>query len=189
MTTGVRVIAGKWRGRRLTAPSGLATRPIPDRVKQSLFDTLGQSLDGQRVIDVCSGSGSFGIEAGSRGAAEDHLIEEAPAAAEVITHNIHHVGEPSELILHQARYEDTLPSLTGFDLVFCDPPFPWFRDDPKRISAMLNLAAECITPEGLVLIRGEMGTKLPPTSHGLHMRDWKEYGRSWVAFLEIRKED
>lgn len=188
MTTGVRIIAGAWRGRRLTAPTGLATRPMPDRVKQSLFDTLGQHLDGQRVIDVCAGSGSVGIEAGSRGATEVHLIEAAAHAAEVIRHNIHHIGDPPNLHLHEADFAAVLPELRDADLVFCDPPFPWFRDEPERISRMLDLAAASTAGNGLVVIRGEARSELPPTGHALHMRDWREYGRSWVAFLEHRKD-
>ena len=67
-STGLRIIAGAYRGRRLAAPPGLATRPLPDRVKQALFDWLGQRLDGLRVADCCAGSGAFTFEALSRGA-------------------------------------------------------------------------------------------------------------------------
>src|SRR5687768_3944930 len=66
--TGLRIIAGTFKGRRLAAPPGLATRPLPDRVKQALFDWLGQRMDGLHVADCCAGSGAFAFEALSRGA-------------------------------------------------------------------------------------------------------------------------
>ncbi|MHC5067298.1 MAG: RsmD family RNA methyltransferase, partial [Planctomycetota bacterium] len=82
--TGFRIIAGNWKGRRLRTPPGLATRPLLDRIKQSIFDILGQDLTGWRVADCCAGSGSFGIEAASRGAKEVHLIECGHEAADTI---------------------------------------------------------------------------------------------------------
>lgn len=185
----LRVIAGTWKGRRLAAPAGLATRPIPDRIKQSLFDALGQDLAGWRVADCCAGSGAFGIEAASRGAAEVHLIENSPDAAAIIRSNLDHIGNPDSLQLREDDFEKVLPTLSNLDLVFADPPFPWFRDDPKRISTLLSLATKAISPEGQVMIRGERGTKLPSAGQGLHMDDWREYGRSWVAVLRHRKED
>jgi len=184
----LRVIAGRWKGRRLSAPTGLATRPIPDRIKQSLFDALGQDLAGWRVADCRAGSGSFGIEAASRGASEVHLIENAPDAIGVIEGNLKHIDHPAELILHRQGFETVLPTLSDLDLVFADPPFPWFRDDPQRISNLLELATSSIAASGRVMIRGERGTKLPSAGHGLHMDDWREYGRSWVAILGHRKE-
>ena len=84
----LRIIAGNFKGRKLLAPPGLETRPLPDRIKQSLFDWLGQSCAGWSVADVCAGSGSFGLEAASRGAKAVHLIEAGRHAISILRNPI-----------------------------------------------------------------------------------------------------
>lgn len=178
---GLRVISGAWKGRRLSAPPGLDTRPLTDRIKQSLFDWLGQRMDGWRVADVCAGSGAFGIEAASRGAAEVHLIEPGRHALPTIAANLDHIGRPASIRVHPYRFQAVLPGLSGLDLVFCDPPFPWFADEPELLASLLALAAAAIGPDGAVLIRGEVGHDLPAVPGGLTEHDRRTYGRSWVA--------
>lgn len=178
---GLRIIAGAWKGRRLDAPPGLDTRPLTDRIKQSLFDWLGQGMDGWRVADICAGSGAFGIEAASRGAAEVHLVEVGRHAIPTIRTNLAKVGDPPQVRLHATTFQQVLPGLRGLDLVFCDPPFPWFREQPAVLVEMLRLAAAAIGPDGVVVVRGEQDQLLPP--HALRERERRDYGRSWVAAL------
>src|SRR5207244_3084035 len=85
--SGLRIIGGTFKGRRLVAPPGLETRPLPDRVKQSLFDWLGQRLDGLHVVDCCAGSGAFAFEALSRGATRVAAIEPGRRAAPILRAN------------------------------------------------------------------------------------------------------
>lgn len=177
----LRIIAGDWRGRRLEAPPGQDTRPLTDRIKQSLFDWLGQRMDGWRVVDACAGSGAFGIECASRGAAEVHLCEPGRHAQPTIRANLRQLGDPSQVRLHPRGFQAVLPGLAGLDLVFCDPPFPWFAEQPAMLQELLRLAGEAIGERGAVLIRGERGEELPP--HGLPERERRTYGRSWVAWL------
>lgn len=185
-TPSLRIIGGDWGGRRLQAPPGLDTRPLTDRIKQSLFDWLGQTMEGWRVADACAGSGAFGIECASRGASEVHMCEPMPYAASTISANLRLVGDPPGLHLHAKSFDRVLPKLNGLDLVFCDPPFPWFRDERERLSELLKLAAAAIGPEGLVVIRGERGETLPDTA--LVERERREYGRSWIAILSQDRE-
>jgi len=179
--TGLRIISGVWGGRRLQAPPGQDTRPLTDRIKQSLFDWLGQSMDGWRVADACAGSGAFGIECASRGAAEVHLCEPGRHAIPTIEANLRLLGDPPALRLHRRGCERVLAELSGLDLVFCDPPFPWFSEEPELLGRMLTLAGAAVASDGLVLIRGERGHELP--AHGLFERERRAYGRSWVALL------
>ena len=74
----MRVIAGDYRGRRLQAPPGAATRPTSDRVREALFSVLGDRVHGAHVLDLFAGSGALGIEALSRGAAEATFVDDAP---------------------------------------------------------------------------------------------------------------
>lgn len=177
----MRIIAGRAGGRRLQAPPGLATRPLTDRIKQSLFDWLGQDLTGWRVADVCAGSGAFGLEAWSRGASDVHLIEPGRHALPVLRANIAAIG--AQVQMHERPFQGVLPRLAGLDLVFADPPFPWFRDEPAVLAELLLLGAAALGPDGRMLVRGEQGEDLPPLPPVLRERQRRRYGRSWVAEL------
>jgi 16S rRNA (guanine966-N2)-methyltransferase len=180
----LRIIAGAFKGRKLLAPPGLETRPLPDRIKQSLFDWLGQSCDGWSVADVCAGSGSFGLEAASRGAKAVHLIEAGRHAISIIQANIRAVGSPPGVHLHARPFQPVLPALSGLDLVFADPPFPWFSDDRNALMDLLRLAGNALALKGRLVIRGERGHDLPGLPPGLREAERRFYGRSWVAVLQ-----
>jgi len=179
----LRIIAGSLKGRSLIAPPGLDTRPLPDRIKQSLFDWLGQSMEDWRVADVCAGSGSFGCEAFSRGAREVHCIEAGRHAWPALTANRRSCGDPQGLILHQRPFQAVLPTLKGLDVVFADPPFPWFSDDRTALEDLLRLATAALRPQGRLVVRGERGQELPPPPRGLGTAETRLYGRSWVVAL------
>lgn len=178
---GLRIIGGQFGGRKLIAPPGLDTRPLPDRIKQSLFDWLGQDLSDQRIADVCAGSGGFGIEAFSRGATEVHLIEAGRHALPALTANLRTIGNPAAVRLHQRTFQVTLPQLRDLDLIFADPPFPWFVQEPDTLSELLRLAAASLQPKGELVLRGERGQDLPPLPPTLRRTDMRFYGRSWVG--------
>lgn len=180
---GLRIIGGTLKGRRLLAPPGLATRPLPDRVKQSLFDWLGQRLDGLRVVDCCAGSGAFAFEALSRGASRVDAIEPGAHALPVLRGNAKQLGDPSGLVVHAASFRDVLPRLRDVDLVFADPPFAWYRDGGGEIADLLRLAAGALAPGGRLVIRGERGGDLPELPAELVERERRRYGRSWLAML------
>ena len=125
----MRIVAGTWRGRQLTAPSGSATRPTADRVRQALFDMLmhapwggRDAVGGARVLDVFAGTGAFGLEALSRGAAHATLIENDPAALAALRANIAalRAGSWCEVLAIDAL---TMPRGEPGRLVFLDPPY------------------------------------------------------------------
>ncbi|MBA3698798.1 MAG: RsmD family RNA methyltransferase [Planctomycetes bacterium] len=180
----LRIIAGEFKGRKLLAPPGLDTRPLPDRIKQSLFDWLGQSCEGWSVADVCAGSGSFGCEAMSRGAKTVHLIEAGRHAISIIQGNIRALGSPAGLHLHPRLFQQVLPTLSALDLIFADPPFPWFTDDRAALSDLLRLAGAALALKGRLVLRGERGHDLPALPAGLREAERRFYGRSWVVVLQ-----
>lgn len=122
---GLIVTAGRYRGRRLRVPPGV--RPTTDRVRAAVFDSLqGPS---ERVLDLYAGSGAFGIEALSRGAAYVCFVERSRRAATIIRQNLNHLGlrEHAEVVIGDAR-RATLARGAPFGLVFADPPYahdPW----------------------------------------------------------------
>jgi 16S rRNA (guanine(966)-N(2))-methyltransferase RsmD len=120
-----RVIAGSAKGIRLRAP-GPGTRPIADRVKQTLFAILEPDLPDARFLDLFAGSGAAGIEALSRGAAAATFVERDAGAAAVIDENLHatHLADRATVIRHDAaRWLDGGPFAAPFDLVVVDPPY------------------------------------------------------------------
>jgi 16S rRNA (guanine966-N2)-methyltransferase len=117
----VRIIAGRWRGRQLIAPAGLATRPTSDRAREALFSMLASrigSFEGLRVADLFAGSGALGLEALSRGAAHCLFVDNDRAAVEAIRANIAALGANGEAVR-----SDALRRLEPVDLAFLDPPY------------------------------------------------------------------
>jgi 16S rRNA (guanine966-N2)-methyltransferase len=143
----VRIVAGRYKGRRLRMPRGAPTRPTADRVREALFSMLGD-VSGARVLDLYAGSGALGLEALSRGADSAVFVERDARAAAVIRANIDAVGANGEV-----RRQDVLGFLASdhrpFDLVFCDPPYdsgPRTAEQlAERLPALLAEGARTVT--------------------------------------------
>ena len=119
----MRIIAGKWRGRPIEAPPGLATRPTADRVRETLFSMLASrlgSFEDLRVADLFAGSGALGLEALSRGAASATFVENDSKAGAVIKRNAEKLGASVQILAGSAL---SLPKAGPFDLIFADPPY------------------------------------------------------------------
>ena len=123
----VRIVAGQWRGTRLPVADAAGLRPTPDRVRETLFNWLGQSLEGRRCLDAFAGTGALGLEAASRGAARVLMIERDRVAARAIADTVTRLGASGrvELVVADAFTEVDRRARAGeqFDLVFLDPPF------------------------------------------------------------------
>jgi 16S rRNA (guanine966-N2)-methyltransferase len=127
----MRVIAGIYRSRILRSLNGLALRPTSDRLRETLFNVLGDAVEGSRFIDVFAGTGAVGIEALSRGAAEVVFIENHTPAAALIRQNLESLGiSLGATVLAMAALrgleklaEKRRPDQPGYDFVFVDPPY------------------------------------------------------------------
>jgi 16S rRNA (guanine966-N2)-methyltransferase len=119
----VRIIAGRWRGRRLPVPPQPGLRPTSDRVRETLFNWLQPVIEGARCLDPFAGSGAIGFEGASRGASRVVMIDRSPAVARLLRDNAR-VLRADRVRVVQA---DALRWLSGagsaFDIVFLDPPF------------------------------------------------------------------
>jgi len=118
----VRVIAGRFRSRRLKSVSGLAVRPTPDRLREALFNVLAPRIEGSVFLDAYAGSGAVGIEALSRGAKRVILIERSARAIAVIRDNLRCLQIDREAIIVQGRAA-TLVKNYRADIAFIDPPY------------------------------------------------------------------
>lgn len=136
----MRVIDGKLRGRRLSAPPGQATRPTSDRVREALFSMLGDP-SGARVLDLYAGTGALGIEALSRGAERAVFVESRRPALTVLKANLSSLGLLECSTVVGVPVERAAPMLLAhapFDLVLCDPPW---ADLPRAASALSRVCS------------------------------------------------
>lgn len=168
----MRVISGKFRGRKLEAPPGARTRPITDRAKETVFNILGARL-GQpgalpeiAVLDLFAGSGGLGIEAVSRGAATCLFVERDRRALRTLRENVERVGlNTTCCIATENAWTLRIPPTTGegYGLVFLDPPYRE-AEDPVRVVDLLERVASHVAVGGLIVFRHERRTRLPTES-------------------------
>lgn len=139
----MRVIAGRFGGRRLTAPSGQATRPTSDRVREALFSLLGP-LDDLAVLDLFAGSGALGIEALSRGARRVTFVDDAQTAVKAVHANLAQLDPAGAATGVEVRRQDARAFLRSartarqqYDLVFLDPPYRLATELGRELSPLL----------------------------------------------------
>jgi len=182
-----RIIAGLAGGRRLTVPSGRATRPTSDRAREGLFAAvlamLG-SLDGTSVLDLYAGSGAVGLEALSRGAADVLLIESDPGAAQVIRRNIDAIALPGATLV-QDRVGRALrrgPGAAGpRDLVFADPPYS--TPDDELGGALAALADHgWLATDALVVTERDARSGPPAWPKGYSSQRSRRYGETLLWY-------
>lgn len=122
----MRIIAGTWRGRKLVAPSGDATRPTADRTRETLFNMLASrigSFEGLTVADLFAGSGALGLEALSRGAASCLFVEQDAAALQAIRKNVETLDTRTRAVVQPGSVMSLGPAKASHDLLLLDPPY------------------------------------------------------------------
>lgn len=178
----MRIVAGLYRGRRIVAPRGEATRPTSDRVRESLFAILGP-LDGLRVLDLFAGSGALGLEALSRGAVHVTFVDDASAAIRAIRANLDALGVPAERVAVQRRDARAVVRAARsarheYDLVLLDPPYRLASELGRELSPAL---AELVAAGGRIVCesdrRAPLGLELPLT-------DERRYGDTLIRIHE-----
>ncbi|MEN9538375.1 MAG: Ribosomal small subunit methyltransferase [Pseudomonadota bacterium] len=140
----IRIIGGQWKRTRLRVLDMPGLRPTPDRVRETLFNWLGQDLTGWRCLDAFAGTGALGLEAASRGAAEVLWVEPNKALAAQLQKTVtplRPAADPAPRL--QVQLGDGVQALTsarGLDLVFLDPPFdgPWFEPALRAAQAAVR---------------------------------------------------
>jgi 16S rRNA (guanine966-N2)-methyltransferase len=119
----IRIIGGEFRGRRIVVPDRADLRPTPDRVRETLFNWLGQKLDGRSCLDLFAGSGALGFEAASRGASRVVLVDNNRSVLSALKKTREAIGAKQvDLVLADA-FDYLRKGTERFDVVFLDPPF------------------------------------------------------------------
>jgi 16S rRNA (guanine966-N2)-methyltransferase len=196
----MRVVGGRWRGRRLTAPAGRGTRPTADRVREAVFDVLtalrlsevvqggaepGEPFAGLSVLDLFAGSGALGIEALSRGAATCVFVERDAAALRALRANLAAlavappVGDVRALDYRRALEAD-LATARRYNLVLVDAPYALYP--AAEVELALRLPG-VLCAGGVVAVETarDRAVRLPLAE--LRVR---RYGDTWVTFLQAR---
>jgi 16S rRNA (guanine(966)-N(2))-methyltransferase RsmD len=175
----MRVIAGAARGVPLRAPRDPDTRPVTDRVKETLFGILGERVPGARVLDLYAGSGALGIEALSRGADHATFVERGREPLAAIRHNLARTGLEAR---SSVRGEDVMRFLAAadaapYDLAFLDPPYA-----ERDILAPLERLVPLLSPEADVVVKHFWRTEIP-VPDGLARWRERRFGETALTFL------
>lgn len=183
----MRIVGGSLSGRVLRAPAGSATRPTSEKVREAIFNILGNRLgplDGAHVLDLFCGSGALGIEALSRGAAHATFVDSGKPALAATRGNLGELGVgdralvvTGDAVAHAAK----LVPATPWRLVFVDPPY---KSD-LAVRAVLALPLPNLIPGGAIVIEHDRHNAPPDALGSLLRTDQRRYGDTLVSFYEV----
>ena len=156
----MRVISGIAKSMKLQTVEGMNTRPTTDRIKETLFNVIGNNLYGVVFLDLFSGSGAIGIEALSRGVKESYFVEENKKAIECIKQNLKHTKlEENAIVLQQdvnVAIDTLLKKQVRFDVIFMDPPYG--KELEKNVLLQLNQGHENLDDEVMIIVESDLQT-------------------------------
>ncbi|MBI3665759.1 MAG: 16S rRNA (guanine(966)-N(2))-methyltransferase RsmD [Acidobacteria bacterium] len=166
----MRVIGGEFRSRRLKALPGRAVRPTSDRLRETLFNVLGEQVAGSTFVDAYAGSGAVGIEALSRGAARAVFIENDRKAVSVLRRNLRALGLEGRAKVLEKSVTRAIGAIEA-DIVFLDPPYA----EAGEYETTLSLLGK--SPPALVVAERLSGRRIPLPVFHLHL---KLCGLNWI---------
>lgn len=181
---GPRVIAGLAKGRRLSMVPGGKTRPVSDRAKESLFNIIGQSILDTRFLDLFAGTGSVGIEALSRGAAESIFVEVQQQAIATIRTNLEKTGLSEKAVLYHRDAFEFIHNfaLPAVDFVYVAPP--QYRGLWNEAVQAIDKSIACLNPDAWVIAQMHPEEYVQLDLKRLVEFDQRRYGSTLLAFYE-----
>ena len=180
----VRIIGGIWRSRILAFPALPGLRPTPDRVRETLFNWLGQNMMEKRCLDLFAGSGALGFEAASRGASSVTMVESARPAIDALRRNRERLGANQCQLVAQDVIKTLNVLKDTFDVIFVDPPF-----SSDFLPTMLPKLVDHLNPGGMVY--AEWREPLPDAITRLPGNQWKvlRSGQAGAVFFALLSQD
>ena len=185
----MRVITGKYKGRKLESPPGNDTRPTTDKVKEAVFDMIAPWLDGAVCVDLFAGTGGLGIEALSRGADKCVFCERDRKTLGIVRSNIAKCGEDAvkRSVLRETDYRKCLSGLREkADVFFLDPPYGKniVPDCLERIEAL-----DLLNGEGIIIAEHEKFDELPERVGALGIFRSRRYGKTMISIYSHMDEE
>jgi 16S rRNA (guanine966-N2)-methyltransferase len=184
----MRIVAGRFRGTALAAPTSYDIRPTSDRVREAVFNILAHGLEGfviesARVLDLFAGTGALGLEALSRGASYVHFVEEDAEARGLIRRNIETLGAmgATKIYRRDATKLGAIGTLRPFGLVFADPPYGKGLAE-KALAAALS--GGWLISNAIAVIEERADAVFEPPA-GLTLLDRRIYGDTAIHFLRV----
>jgi 16S rRNA (guanine966-N2)-methyltransferase len=169
----VRISGGEAKGRKLKVPAG--SRPASERVRQAVFSSLGDAVDGAKVLDLYCGSGAYGLEALSRGAAHATFVDDDPHAVDACRTNAEHSGFSARAEVRRAAVERYLKRPSGrFDIVFADPPYA---------EALSDGLERALAKEGWLVVERRWSQRPPDDPEGVVLQADRRYGDTRILMF------
>jgi 16S rRNA (guanine(966)-N(2))-methyltransferase RsmD len=180
----MRIIAGTYRSRVLSAPSGMATRPTSDRLRETLFNVLAPRIEGAAFLDLYAGSGAVGLEALSRGARSATFVERAQPALKALQANLAALGIASGFRIHAGTVASFLRAGRGdaFDVVFLDPPYDAVAEYAAALGFLDGAAASLLTADAVVIAEHRRKERLEDRYGALVRTRLLEQGDAALSF-------
>ena len=178
----IRVIAGRYGGRQLNAPDTGKTHPMSERIRNAMFNSIGQELAGAHVLDAFAGTGAVGIEALSRGASHATFVEKDRIAQKVLSENIDALKVHDTAKIIRASVNAWLHTYDGskFDIIFVDPPY-----HDMQLSTVLQLMG--LLKPGALMVLSRPGRSECPTRPGVVVVDNRSYGDAALTYFRLEE--
>lgn len=172
----MRIISGKYKGRTIRPPVGI--RPTSDKLRETVFNIIQHEIGGAKVLDLYAGSGAYGIEALSRGAASVTFVDQSGRSISAIKANLNTLGENQQVV--QADALEWVRNQSGeYDLIFIDPPYDSFDSGVLESGQLLG-------ERGILLLEISSRTPDPATPDALDLLDKRLYGDTKLMIFQNR---
>ena len=175
----MRIITGKYRGRKLKTPENYDIRPTSDKVKEAVFNILMNDIYGSVCCDLFAGTGNLGIEALSRGAEKVYLADSSRAAIRLIRTNLQKCGAEEDAVVLMGDYRRSLNRIRDkIDIFFLDPPYRdgLYQDCLERIGDL-----DLLAPDGIILAEHDSRNPLPDRAGEFVKTQDRKYGKTTVS--------
>ena len=178
----IRIVAGRLGGRTIAAPDGRKTHPMSERIRNAMFNSIGDEVQGAKVLDAFAGTGALGLEAISRGATHATFIERDRQAQQVLAGNIKSLNLEKDTKLIKSPVASWISTYDGelFDIIFADPPY----HDMQLSTAMQLLG---LLKPGALMVLSRPGRSESPTKPGVVVVDNRSYGDAALTYFRLEK--
>lgn len=184
----MRIIGGKYKGRKLNFPKSHRVRPTQDRVREALFNVLAPHIFGVNVLELFAGSGAFGIEAISRGAGSVTFVENSLTCVKIIRENLGNLGIEDKAKILRMDVDRAISKLSKkgdrFDIVFLDPPY--YKGLSKK--TLINLDRyDILSHNNVIIAEHSRKELLPDNINNIFIYKQKKFGNKAISFYRKKK--